>query len=140
MDAAATPRSVRAGARLGSRTRSAWALAGLALLAAGPARAQEPPAPQPSAAEAPASEELRAKLAQIEQEAGELSARAAEWAARAAEYSQARVDAPARLRAIEAEIDALRSRAPVRVPARATAPELEASLLGAEQDLALARR
>ncbi len=128
---------------MSARTVLPWALAWAVLVAAGPARPQQLPSPQPSrgaAAEEPGSEELRAKLAQIEQEAGELSARADEWTARSAESSQARQGAPARLRAIEVEIDALRSRLPTRVPPRATLPELEASLLGAEQDLALARR
>ncbi len=117
----------------------------LALALAGPAQGQgQPPAPQADAAGADAGatlpEELRAKLAQLEQERADLAARADEWAARAAEYAKARGDAPERLRSIEAELEALRSRATPRLPERAGVSELEVALLGAEQDLALARR
>ncbi len=120
------------------------ALVSIALLAlATAARGQAPVAPPeaaPAGAEAPAADELRGKLAQLDQERAELARRAEEWAARSAEYAQARSEAPVRLRAIEGEIDALRSRAAPRAPERAGIAELETSLLGAEQDLSLARR
>jgi potassium efflux system protein len=127
-----------------ARAGRAVALALAALLAAGTARAEEPPAPAAgapaAAAEGAAPEELRARLAELEQERADLAALAAEWAARAAEYAQARLEAPSRLRAIERELAALRSGEAPRAPERASIAELEAALVAAEQDLALARR
>jgi potassium efflux system protein len=122
-------------------------LAFVALLLAGSARGQGAGAP-PGATqggsevgtEAALPEDLRSKLAQLEAERAELASRAAEWAARSAEYARARGGAPERLRALEGEIEALRSRGAAQVPERASVAELEAALLGAEQDLSLARR
>ena len=113
-------------------------LLGLAAAAPGAARAQQAAAPGAEAAALP--EELRAKLAEIEQETAKQGALAEEWAARSAEYEQAQLDAPRRLRAIERELETLRAAEAPRAPAGAGAAELETALLGAEQDLALARR
>ncbi len=114
--------------------RRAIALALVTLLRAGVAVAQELPA-------APAaSEEARAKLAELEAQIAEATARAEEWRARSAEYRQARESAAARLKAIEKEIAALGQPAPIAVEPDATPGDVEARLLGAEQDLALARR
>jgi len=133
-------------ARLARSSRARCAvLVFAAFVLAGPAQGQGPP----SAAEADAggadagaalSEELRAKLAQLEHERADLATRADEWAARAAGYAKARGEAPERLRSIEAELEALRSRATPRLPEQASVSELEVALLGAEQDQALARR
>jgi potassium efflux system protein len=114
----------------------------LALLPAAGGRAEQAPgaAAPGAAAPAPAAEELRARIAQLDQEGAELARVAGEWAARAAEFERARLEAPERLRALEREIALLRERPAPRVPQAATAAELEVSLLGAEQDLALARR
>jgi potassium efflux system protein len=123
------------------------ALVFVALALAGPARGQGAGAPagvssggSDVGAEQPLSDELQAKLAELERERAELASRADEWAARSADYARARAEAPERLRAIEGEIESLRSRVAPRAPERASVAELEASLLGAEQDLSLARR
>ncbi len=114
--------------------RRAIALALVTLLWAGLATTQElPSAPA-------ASEEARAKLAELEAQIAEATARAEDWRARSAEYRQARDSAPGRLKAIEKEIAALGRPAPVEVEPGATPGDLETRLLGAEQDLALARR
>jgi potassium efflux system protein len=130
------------GAGRSARAGRAAALALAALLAAAPARAEEPhaaPADAP-AAEGAAPEELRARLAQLEQERADLAALATEWAARSAEYARARLEAPSRLRAIERELAALRAGEAPRAPERASIADLEAELASAEQDLAVARR
>jgi potassium efflux system protein len=131
-------RRVRSGR--GRRLAVVFAALALAGPAAGQGGAQAGASGGASEPGAALSEDLRAKLAQLEQERVELASRAEEWAARAAEYARARDQAPERLRSIEGELDALRSRTTPRPPERASVAELEVSLLGAEQDLVLARR
>ncbi len=133
--------------RARQRRCSTVVLASVALLLAGSASGQGAGAAAAATqggsevgTEAALPEDLRSKLAQLEQERAELASRAEEWAARSAESMQARGEAPERLRAIEGEIESLRSRVAPEVPERASVALLEASLLGAEQDLSLARR
>jgi len=139
----------------------AWRLCALILLGltpiwmagVGEVRAQEAPArssgsnageqlePQRAAgAELPESDEARAKLAEIEEQIAQLRARTEEWTRQAAEYERARRDAPERLSVIEREIAKLQRGQPRAVGAGATVEELETELLGAEQDLVLARK
>jgi potassium efflux system protein len=132
-------------ARRAARSRHCLAPVLAALALAGPAAGQGVAAPVGGSAGvaesgAALSEDLRARLAQLEQERAELASRAEAWAARAAEYGRAREQAPVRLRSIEGELAALRTSTAPRLPERASVAELEVSLLGAEQDLVLARR
>jgi len=90
--------------------------------------------------EAPLSEEARAKIAEIEAQTARLREQAAQWQAQAAEFESARRDAPQRLDQIEREIEALQKDQQATVSARASIEDLEMQLLGAEQDLALARK
>jgi potassium efflux system protein len=92
------------------------------------------------AAETPGSEETRAKLAEIEAQTTRLREQAEEWKGKAAEFESARRDAPRRLSEIEREIEILQKAQQATVGARATIEELEIQILGAEQDLALARK
>ena len=86
------------------------------------------------------SEEARAKLAEIEAQTARLRERTEEWRRQAAAYESARRDAPQQLRAIEDEIAILQKDQQVAVGTGATIEELETQLLGAEQDLVLARK
>jgi len=117
------------------RLRAAAAAALCALLAAEPARSQ--PA-TPAAGEL--SDEVRAKLASLEEQAARARVQAGEWAARAREFEQARKDAPAQLRAIDREIARSARDEAKPPPEGADVSELEAALLAAEQALAVARR
>ena len=132
------------------RMRAVWALVAiLAFISAFSAGAQEavrsdppsgPVAEQRDAAPASAgSEEDRARLAEVEAEISRLRADADEWAARSAAYKQARQDAPEHLRTIELEIEAIQGHEGGFVDEDAEIEELETQLLGAEQDLSLAR-
>ncbi|UCE84805.1 MAG: mechanosensitive ion channel [Deltaproteobacteria bacterium] len=123
--------------------RSSLAFAVLAL--APPLDAQQTPTRAPTETGAGAraanlSAEASAKLAEIEAQLARARAQAEEWAAKAADYEQARAAAPERLRAIEEEIAALQSREPVELPKSATLDEIEAQLVGAQQDFDLARK
>jgi len=119
----------------------AAAVAGSSL--SGAARAQEGAVPEgarPPVEGAAAAPGAAGRLADFERQIAELTARVQEWTAKAAEYEQARVAAPERLAALEAEIAAFQSEKQLAIPATATLEELTAQLLSAEQDVSLARK
>jgi potassium efflux system protein len=117
-------------------------MAGLAVVPATVARAQEGAGPAASQASPPAGEagEQAARVAELEAEIARHVAYGEEWTARTAEFERARQDAPELLAAIEQEIAQLQRREPPVIAADATLDELETELLGAQQDLALARK
>ncbi|HEY5656322.1 MAG TPA: mechanosensitive ion channel domain-containing protein [Myxococcota bacterium] len=134
--------------------RGLCVLALVALLGTAPAGAQEaaprvpdaaagagaqPQTPEAAAAQ-PESADARAKLAEIENQIAQFQAREEEWAGKAAEYDQARVGAPQQLVEIEGEIERLQKGRGIGVEAEAPIEVLETQLLGAEQDLSLARK
>jgi potassium efflux system protein len=85
-------------------------------------------------------EQLQAKRAEIEAQTVQARALAEQWSAQAEEYERARLEAPERLREIEADIEQLEKGKAIEIPAEATVDELEALLLGEEQELAFARK
>jgi len=93
-----------------------------------------------SPAAAPESEEDRAKLAELEGQIARLREASSDWEARAAEFERVRASAPERLLALDREIGQLQRGDALAIDAGATRDELGAALLGAEQDLSLARR
>ncbi len=97
--------------------------------------AQNPLIPTETEAEAP-----EAKLEALRAENVELEVRAREWAERAAEFERTQRDAPVLLDELAAEIRAVEGRAPAEVEAGVSPEQLEVMLLGAEQDLSLARK
>jgi potassium efflux system protein len=116
--------------------------AGLACLPAPAAYAQEDTVPaqsstSPSAAEAEAE---AARVAEIEVDIARHEAYAEQWTARGAEFERARQDASELLAAIEGEIAQLQRHETPAIGDDTTLGELEAELLGAQQDLALARK
>ncbi len=119
-------------------------MAGLAVLPAAAARAQEGAGPAPAASQiSPPSAEAEAEAARVAELKAEIARHVAygeEWTARSAEFERARQGAPELLAEIEQEIDQLQQREAPAIAADATLDELETELLGAQQDLALARK
>ncbi len=132
-------------------TARAWTtvivlVAWLAPLPWSPAWAQGGPGSGPAApesgarAKAPVAEETRSRLEEIESETARLEALVEEWVARTAELAHARESAPAVLAAIEPEVAKLEQREAPSIDPDRPLGELEADLLGHEQDLGLARK
>ncbi|MBW2224104.1 MAG: hypothetical protein JRF54_07770, partial [Deltaproteobacteria bacterium] len=107
-----------------------WLAAGLSTF---PARAQQSPIPAPAADVSP-------ELTEVERKVHEARSRLAEWQSKAAEYLSSGQDAQARTRAIEEDIARLEQRKAITIPGDASAAELSAELLEADQDLTAARR
>ena len=121
-----------------SLRRTRCAALGIALvlgLQGAPARAQGGPADLGGTASGSA-----AKLEEIEAQIERARARTAEWNAKAAEYEKARNNAPARLAELDAEIAQLRNRDTATPPSDLSPGRIDALLLSAEQELALAQR
>lgn len=114
----------------------ALAVLGLALLA-GVASAQEIPLP---GAAVESTEPQRTPLQELEAQVARARTVADEWAAKAKEFEEARLGAPERLREIERDITSLEAPSKTPVPVDASVDDLEVEVLGAEQDLALARK
>jgi len=119
-------------------------LAGLAVLPAPAARAQEGTGPTPAASQtSPSAGEAdaeAARVAELRAEIARLETYGEEWTARSAEFERARQGAPELLAAIEQEIAQLQQREAPAIASDAALGELETELLGAQQDLALARK
>jgi len=108
-----------------------------AMMAASATQAQ--PNPLQAPAEEPAASEASVELSEIEREADDLRVRLREWQAKAAEYLRAGEEAQPRLRVIDQDIQQLQERKSIPISDEASAAELDAQLVEAEQDLAAAR-
>jgi potassium efflux system protein len=123
----------RSGAALARPGIRALLLAAWLLLPApGASRAQAADAPPPAPEEA--------QVAELEAEIARLEALAAQWIQRTAEMAQAREGGPRALEEIRAEIADLGARSPAAAAMDLAPEDVEAALIGAEQDLALARK
>ena len=94
----------------------------------------------PSGGDEGDSTETSQELLEITRKTEELKARLASWKAKAAEFQRGGQEAKARTELIDQEIAHLQERDAIELPAGATAAELDAQLVEAEQDLAAARR
>ncbi len=104
------------------------------VVAASPVAAQQSPLPEPAVTEA------SPELAEVGRKVQALRSRLQEWQDKSAEYLRAGQEAQARLQVIEQDIARLQERKAIAIPQGASAAELNAQLLEAEQDLATARR
>ncbi|MBT8469159.1 MAG: mechanosensitive ion channel [Deltaproteobacteria bacterium] len=96
--------------------------------------------PLPTAVEEPGPRETSPELLEIDRKIQELRARLQSWKAKAEEYKRAGEEAQSRAEIIDQEVARLQERKSIEVPEGATADELAAKLVEAEQDLAAARR
>ncbi|MGB3050863.1 MAG: mechanosensitive ion channel domain-containing protein [Polyangiales bacterium] len=96
--------------------------------------------PLPSPVEDADPRETSPELLEIDRKMQELRARLQSWQAKAAEYQRAGEEAQSRAEIIDEEVVRLQERKAIDVPEAATAAELAAQLVEAEQDLAAARR
>jgi potassium efflux system protein len=125
----------RSNQRLGAIAFGLW----LSVMVAAPsAAAQRGPLPVP--AEESATPGASSESSEIEHKTEELRSRLQEWQAKSAEYEQAGEEARARTELIDQEIAHLKQRKEISVSEDASAAELNAGLVEAEQDLAAARR
>jgi len=108
-----------------------------AMMAAPHATAQRSPLQVPT--EEADVKEGSSELAEIERKAKALRSRLEEWRASSAEYQRAAQEAEARTELIDQENERLQQREAIRVSEVASAAELNAQLVEAEQDLAAAR-
>jgi len=121
--------------------RPLWSvLFGLCLasvLVSEPTRAQQPRLP--GAPEEPAAEGSL-ELEEIQDRIVTSRERLAEWKSKSLEYQRDWEQAATRVQVIDREIDQLKMREGIVIPSDASASELDARLLEAEQDLSTARR
>ena len=103
-----------------------------------PAAAQTSPLPSPLKDAGP--HEVSPDPLEIDPKMQELRARLQSWQATAGEYKRAAEEAKSRAEIIDQEVARLQERKEIEVPEGATAAELAAKLVEAEQDLAAARR
>ena len=86
------------------------------------------------------AEEVSPELSEVRKKTEELQNRLREWKAKADEYERAGREAKPRMDGLDQEIERLQNREAIQISPRATAVELDAQLMEAEQDLAAARR
>jgi potassium-dependent mechanosensitive channel len=108
------------------------------LMAAPTVVAQQSPLLAP--AEEPSAAGASAELTEIARQADELRLRLKEWQSTSAEYLRAGEEAQSRVRVIDEDIQQLEQRKSIDVSDDASATELDAQVLEAEQDLAAARQ
>ena len=108
-----------------------------AVLIAFPVHAQQSPLP---AGPAEPAAEMSPELTELERKVQEARSRLEAWQRQATEYLLAGQETRARTQVIDEEIARLQQRKSITVPEDASAAQLNAALLEAEQDLAAARR
>ena len=124
-----------------NRNDQRWAAIAVAVyvvMTASSAAAQQ--SPIPTLTDESAEAQAPSELIEIQRKTEELRARLQEWESKSNEYLTAGREAQARIQSIDEELEHLQRREAITISDDASADELDARLLEAEQDLAAARR